>query len=67
MPDAKPAYHTTMLHLSYINPDQTMYYMANPENNRKVVSGLQQKRLVKHITQLAGQSKTMGSQGSVNQ
>ncbi|KAL4439681.1 hypothetical protein ABPG75_002682 [Micractinium tetrahymenae] len=33
----KPHYATVMATVATINPDQTMYYMANPENNRKVV------------------------------
>jgi len=35
-PDAKPEYFTCSGTVSFIRPDQTMYYMAAPENNRKV-------------------------------
>jgi len=33
----KATYSTVNCTLVYINPDQTMYYLANKENNRKVV------------------------------
>jgi len=36
-PDAKPTYATVNAMLASINPDQTLYYLACPENNRKVV------------------------------
>ncbi|CAD7702509.1 unnamed protein product [Ostreobium quekettii] len=36
-PDAKPEYCTTSATVVHINPDQNLYYLANPENNRKVV------------------------------
>lgn len=35
--DAKPEYHTVLATVAYINPEQTLYYLANPENGRKVV------------------------------
>ena len=35
-PDAKPEYFASTGTVTFINPDQTMYYMAAPENNRKV-------------------------------
>ncbi|KAI7845557.1 hypothetical protein COHA_000848 [Chlorella ohadii] len=33
----KPRYATVTATFSFINADQALYYMANPENNRKVV------------------------------
>jgi len=35
-PDAKPVYSTVAAAVATINPDQTLYYLASPENNRKV-------------------------------
>ena len=37
-PDAKASYTSVMAHVAMVNPDQTMYYLANPENGRKVVA-----------------------------
>lgn len=36
-PDAKPVYTTVQVAVANINPDQSMWYLACPENNRKVV------------------------------
>lgn len=36
-PDSKPVYRTVKAALVSINPQQTMWYLACPENNRKVV------------------------------
>jgi len=36
-PDAKPTYHNVVATVSVIKTDQTMFYLANPENGRKVV------------------------------
>lgn len=36
-PDDKPFYATVNAMLAYVNPDQSLYYLACPENNRKVV------------------------------
>lgn len=36
-PDAKPKYATVMASVAHVNPDQTLYYLANPETGRKVV------------------------------
>lgn len=36
-PDEKPFYATVNAMLAFVNPDQTLYYLACPENNRKVV------------------------------
>lgn len=35
--DGKPVFSSTTATVASINPDQTLYYPANPENNRKVV------------------------------
>ena len=35
-PDAKPEYFSVPGTVTFINPEQTMYYMAAPENSRKV-------------------------------
>ena len=35
-PDAKPEYFSCSGTVTFVNPDQTLYYMAAPENNRKV-------------------------------
>jgi hypothetical protein len=37
-PDAKPEYFSVPGTVTFINPEQTMYYMAAPENSRKVSS-----------------------------
>ncbi len=37
-PDAKPTYHVAELTVSFINPDQNLYYLANPDTGRKVRS-----------------------------
>ena len=34
-PDAKPQWHTLLATIAAIDPNQAMYYEANPENNRK--------------------------------
>lgn len=39
-PDAKPEYFAVPGTVTFINPEQTMYYMAAPENNRKVTLSL---------------------------
>ena len=36
-PDAKPVFSTVYAAVASINPDQSMWYLACPENNRKVV------------------------------
>lgn len=36
-PDSKPEYSSTAGTVVLINPEQKLYYLANPENNRKVV------------------------------
>ncbi|KAI8470838.1 MAG: replication protein A 70 kDa DNA-binding subunit [Monoraphidium minutum] len=36
-PDSKPAYATLHATVVAINPDQTLYYLANPESGKKVV------------------------------
>lgn len=36
-PESKPTYASVNAMFASINPDQTMYYLACPENNRKVV------------------------------
>jgi replication factor A1 len=36
-PDAKPVYATVQVAVANINPDQSMWYLACPENNRKVI------------------------------
>lgn len=36
-PDEKAAYHNAILTVAIIFPDQSFYYMAHPETNRKVV------------------------------
>jgi replication factor A1 len=36
-PDDKPVYATVNAMLAFVNPDQSLYYLACPENNRKVV------------------------------
>jgi replication factor A1 len=36
-PDAKPVYATVQVAVANINPEQSMWYLACPENNRKVV------------------------------
>lgn len=33
----KPIFSSAVATLAFINPDQTLYYAANPDNNRKVV------------------------------
>lgn len=39
-PDARPEYHTVTATVAMIDPDQSLYYQACPENNRKVSSVL---------------------------
>ncbi|DBB18305.1 TPA: hypothetical protein ACH3X3_003260 [Trebouxia sp. C0006] len=36
-PDAKPEYHNAICTVANIDPQQSMYYQACPDNNRKVV------------------------------
>jgi len=36
-PDAKPVYATVQVAVANINPEQSMWYLACPENNRKVI------------------------------
>ncbi len=35
-PDAKPEYHNAICTVANIDPQQSMYYQACPDNNRKV-------------------------------
>ena len=35
-PDAKPEYHNAVCTIANIDPQQSMYYQACPDNNRKV-------------------------------
>eukprot|EP00878_Enallax_costatus_P039208 GHUV01044768.1.p1 GENE.GHUV01044768.1~~GHUV01044768.1.p1 ORF type:complete len:587 (+),score=180.53 GHUV01044768.1:1086-2846(+) len=35
-PDAKPTYHDVIVNVMQIKEDQTMYYLANPDNGKKV-------------------------------
>lgn len=35
-PNDKPKYTNVIANISQINPEQQMYYLANPENGRKV-------------------------------
>jgi hypothetical protein len=37
-PDAKPTYHDVVVSVVQVQDAQTMYYLANPENGKKVVS-----------------------------
>ncbi len=37
--DGKPVYGSVAATLAFIRPDQPMYYLANPENGKKVVGG----------------------------
>ena len=37
-PEDKPIYSNCLLSIARIDPEQTMYYLANPENGKKVVS-----------------------------
>ena len=36
-PDAKPEYHNAICTVANIDPQQSMYYQACPDNNRKVI------------------------------
>jgi hypothetical protein len=38
-PDAKPTYHDVVVSVVQVQDSQTMYYLANPENGKKVVRG----------------------------
>ena len=44
-PDAKPEYHNAICTVANIDPQQSMYYQACPDNNRKVRSSLLQTKL----------------------
>lgn len=35
-PDAKPTYHDVIVNVMQVKEDQTMYYLANPDNGKKV-------------------------------
>ena len=37
--EGKPTFSSALATVTFINPEQTLYYMANPENNRKVRAG----------------------------
>lgn len=39
-PDAKPTYHDVVVSVVQVQDSQTMYYLANPENGKKVVRGM---------------------------
>lgn len=46
---------------SFINADQALYYMANPENNRKVANVLCQCRMIVLLRLLPGLWSTASS------